>query len=86
VQRFQRRVFGLARSIGAEDRAGMTAGIRRHMAHRLVARERQAASIPQLAPVSGYSSGALWLARTSGFAFGALILLILAIYLGFIAV
>ena len=68
-----------------DDRVAMVSEVRRHMAHRLVARERQSTSIPQTAPVSGYSSGALWLAWTSGFAFGALILLVLAIYLGFIA-
>jgi hypothetical protein len=67
------------------DRHAMTAEIRRHMAHRLVARERQAASVPQAVPMPGYSSGALWLAWTSGFAFGALILVIAALYLGFIA-
>lgn len=56
--------------------------IRRHMAHRLVARERQAASVSLPPPPAGYSTGSLLLAWTSGFAFGALILLGLAIYLG----
>jgi hypothetical protein len=67
------------------DRKAMADEIKRHMAHRLVARERNAASARQAPAIPGYSSGALWLAWTSGFAFGALILLILAIYLGVIA-
>ncbi len=59
----------------------MATQIRRHMAHRIVARERQAA-VTQSPPVAGYSTGSLILAWTSGFAFGALILLGLAITLG----
>ncbi|WP_373504023.1 hypothetical protein [Aestuariivirga sp.] len=66
------------------DRRAMTVEIRRHMAHRLVNRERQAAAVRLDPPSSGYSSGSLILAWTSGFAFGALVLLGVAIYLGFI--
>lgn len=65
-------------------REEMAAEIRRHMAHRLVARARQAAAPAALAtPLAGYSQTALILAWTSGFAFGALVLLGLVIYLGF---
>jgi hypothetical protein len=56
--------------------------IRRHMAHRLIARERQAASVTLSPPLPGYSTSSLILAWTSGFALGALLLLGLAIYLG----
>lgn len=64
------------------DREQMAAAIRRHMAHLVVARERQAANLPQPARQPGYSSAALILAWVSGVAFGALALLGLAIYLG----
>jgi hypothetical protein len=66
----------------SDDRIAMAEFARRHMAHRLIARDRQAASVTQLPPVAGYSTGSLLLAWTSGFAFGALILLGLAIALG----
>jgi hypothetical protein len=65
------------------DREMMAAAIRRHMAHLLVARERQSAVLPQ-APPGGYTSASLILSWVSGFAFGALALLGLAIYLGFL--
>lgn len=63
------------------DREQAAAAIRRHMAHRLVARERQSAAPP---PVSGngYSSATLLLAWISGFAFGALALVAAALYTG----
>jgi hypothetical protein len=64
------------------DRSAMAEFIRRHMAHRLIARERQTATVSLLPPPAGYSTGSLVLAWTSGFAFGALVLLALAIYLG----
>jgi hypothetical protein len=67
------------------DRRAVIIEIRRHMAHRLVSRERQAAAARPGPPPAGYSSGSLILAWTSGFAFGALVLLGVAIYLGFIA-
>ena len=66
----------------SEDRAAMADFARRHMAHRLIARERRVAAITPAAPAAGYSTGSLILAWTSGFAFGALILLGIAIYLG----
>ena len=63
------------------DREQAAAAIRRHMAHRLVARDRQSAtSPPVLAP--GYSSATLILAWVSGFAFGALALVAAALYAG----
>ncbi len=55
--------------------------IRRHMAHRLIKRERQAASVSLSPPLHGYSASSLILAWTSGFALGALLLFGLAIYL-----
>jgi hypothetical protein len=66
------------------DRELMAAAIRRHMAHLMVARERQSAAIPPPAPPPGHSSASLILAWVSGFAFGALALLGAAIYLGFL--
>jgi hypothetical protein len=66
------------------DRAEMAAEVRRRMAHRLVARARQAAApaMPAEPAPIGYSQTALVLAWTSGFAFGALALLGAAVYLG----
>ncbi|PZF78451.1 hypothetical protein DK847_01125 [Aestuariivirga litoralis] len=63
------------------DREQAAAAIRRHMAHRLVARERQAAQLP-VAAGAGYSSATLMLAWVSGFAFGALALVAAALYTG----
>ena len=63
------------------DRELMAAAVRRHMAHLMVARERQPVAIPPPA-TPGYTSASLILAWVSGFAFGALALLGLAIYLG----
>ena len=63
------------------DRGQAAAAIRRHMAHRLVARERQAAATPP-ASMLGYSSATLILAWVSGFAFGALALVAAALYTG----
>ena len=64
------------------DRELMAAAVRRHMAHLMVARERQQATVPAIAAPSGYTSASLILAWVSGFAFGALALLGVAIYLG----
>lgn len=64
------------------DRELMAAAIRRHMAHLLVARERQAVAVPPPVATPGYTSSSLILAWVSGFAFGALALLGLAIYFG----
>lgn len=66
------------------DRELMAAAVRRHMAHLMVARERQTAAAPPPVAASGYSSAALILAWVSGFAFGALALLGAAIYAGFL--
>ncbi|MCA3572528.1 MAG: hypothetical protein IOC86_01325 [Aestuariivirga sp.] len=67
------------------DRELMAAAVRRHMAHLMVARERQsAAAAPAPLPPAGYTSASLILAWVSGFAFGALALLGLAIFLGFL--
>jgi len=63
------------------DREQAVAAIRRHMAHRLVARERQSPGPPPVSGV-GYSSATLILAWVSGFAFGALALVAAALYTG----
>jgi hypothetical protein len=65
----------------SDDRDAMTDFIRRHMAHRLVARERYSLTAPLPQPAAGYSTASLLLAWTSGFAFGALVLLGLSIYM-----
>ena len=64
------------------DREQTAAAIRRHMAHRLVARERQNATVSPSAVTPGYSSAALLLAWISGFSFGALALVAAALYSG----
>lgn len=66
----------------SSGREQTVAAVRRHMAHRLVARERQAAALPQAMSQLGYSTASLILAWASGFAFGALALLFAAIYFG----
>ena len=63
------------------DREQAAMAIRRHMAHRLVARERQNA-LPVPVGGLGYSSATLMLAWVSGFAFGALALVAAALYAG----
>lgn len=60
----------------------MATAVRRHMAHLLVARERQSAAAARPAAPPGYGASSLILAWASGFAFGALALLGLAIYQG----
>lgn len=64
------------------DREQAAAAIRRHMAHRLVARERQLASLPPPPVGTGYSSAALYFVWISGFVFGALAVLAAALYTG----
>ena len=66
----------------SSDREAAAAAVRRHMAHRLVARERQAASLQQPAPPTGYGTASLFLAWLSGLSFGALALLAAALYFG----
>ena len=66
----------------SSNRVEVAGFIRRHMAHRLIARERQAASVTLNPPSPGYSTASLILAWISGFSLGALLLLGLAIYLG----
>lgn len=65
----------------SDDMSQMGATVRQHMAHRLISRERQAASNLPTAPVSGYSTGSLVLAWLSGFVLGTMVLLSAAIYL-----
>lgn len=64
------------------NRSDIADFIRRHMAHRLIARERRTASVSLSPYTPGYSTSSLILAWTSGFALGAMLLLGLAIYLG----
>jgi len=64
------------------DRGELVEAVKRQMAHRVVARERQMASSPSAAPARpGYSTAALIFAWLSGFALGALILLVAIILL-----
>ena len=65
----------------SDDRATMSDFVRRFMAHRLVVRERQAVTAALPPPPVGYSTGSLILAWTSGFAFGALALVGISIYM-----
>ena len=58
------------------DRAEMTARLKQHIAHRLVARERVMAVPPRQPAIHGYSQGALILAWLSGFSIGVLALII----------
>jgi hypothetical protein len=68
----------------SSSREQTAAAIRRHIAHRLVARERVLAAPSQTVMKAGYSTASLILAWASGFAFGALALLAAALYLGII--
>ena len=65
----------------SSNREQAAAAVRRHMAHRIVARERQKATVSPSLGI-GYSGAALLLAWISGFAFGALALLAAALYSG----
>lgn len=64
------------------DRDAAAAAVRRHMAHRLVARERQAASPLPVAGPAGYGVASLALAWLSGLSLGALAILLAALYSG----
>lgn len=68
----------------SEDIGEMAAAVRRHMAHRLIARERQGAAVTPGQPMPGFSTSSLLLAWTSGFALGALVLMGVAIWFGWI--
>lgn len=62
------------------DRAEMIDRVKQHIAHRLIAREREKTSVAASAPkVLGYSTGALILAWLSGFSIGVLALFIAGI-------
>jgi len=63
------------------SRTEMAEQVRLHMAHRLVARERQIATPAVPVAASGYSAGSVILAWVAGFSLGALTLLLAAIYL-----
>ena len=64
------------------DRTEMTERIKLHMAHRIIARERQIAATGPVAQVApAYGTGAVILAWLSGFALGVLVLLVSAIYM-----
>jgi hypothetical protein len=65
----------------SDNREQVADFIRKHMAHRLIARERQAAGTAANPTTPGYSASSLVLAWTSGFALGALVLMALSIYL-----
>jgi len=66
------------------DRAEMVERVTQHIAHRLVAREREMTAVSTLAAdskaaITGYSTGALILAWVSGFSVGALALFVAGI-------
>lgn len=63
------------------DRAEMVEKVKQHMAHRLIARQRQLAAPTPRADHIGYSTGAVILAWISGFSVGILVLVIAAIVL-----
>jgi hypothetical protein len=65
----------------SDDRGEVMEAARRHMAHLLVARERQAAAVVSPPPPAGYSTASLMLAWLSGVVLGALALLAMAIYM-----
>jgi hypothetical protein len=64
------------------DRPDMVERLKHHMAHRVIARERQMAATPPPGPRGGFSASALIVAWLGGFAVAVLALLILAILLG----
>lgn len=64
------------------DRAEMVEHVKTHLAHRLIAREREiAVAAPARESITGYSGAALTFAWMTGFAVGALALLMAAILL-----
>lgn len=64
------------------DRSEMIERLKSHLAHRLIAREREVVvAVPAREPGSGYSGAALMFAWTTGLAVGALALLMAAILL-----
>ena len=69
------------------ERSEMVAALKRHLAHRIIARERKIAAVDRTAPaLLGYSPAAVMFAWLSGFALGALILLIAVIVLDKLAI
>lgn len=65
----------------SDDRAQAGERLRQHMAHRIIARQRQASVSTAPAAPASYSTGSVILAWLSGFSLGALALLGAAIYL-----
>ena len=66
------------------DREQVAAAVRRHMAHRVIARERQLASLRPAPAQVGYGKASLILAWISGVAFGALALLAAGLSMGIV--
>ena len=66
------------------EREAAASAIRRHMAHRLVARERQVTGLPQAPATTGYGLASLVLAWLSGLSLGALASIAAALYFGII--
>lgn len=65
-----------------DDRAAMTEAIKKHMAHQMVIRERQAAGAIPSVPVAGHSAMTVVLAVLSGAVLGAALLMLVAMSLG----
>ncbi len=69
------------------DRAAMVETLKRHAAHRIIARERQLSGLSRIPQdLRGYSSAAIIFAWLSGFSLGALALLISVILMGKLAI
>ena len=66
----------------SDNREQAAEQIRRHMAHRIIARERQIASADAPRQPLAYSASSVILAWIAGFSLGVLALLALAISLG----
>ena len=66
----------------SQDRTQMAEQVRLHMAHRIIARQRQAAAGPAPRQPETYSMASVILAWVSGFSLGVLALLAAAILLG----
>lgn len=70
----------------SSDREQAAAAVRRHMAHLLVARERQLASLRPAPAQAGYGKASLILAWISGLALGALAVLAAGVYMGILKI
>jgi hypothetical protein len=61
------------------DRPEMVERLKQHMAHRIIARERQMAAMPPVGAAAGFSAGAMVMAWLAGIALGAMVAVISSI-------